>query len=396
MMKKIVKQDQDVTKQHNKQMILDIIKKQRPISRAEIAKITRMSATSIGRFVSELCEEGLIRETELTSSGVGRKAIMLDIEPGAIYTIGVDMAKKRISFGIMDFSEAIIAQHRMDHKTQDSTPEETAELICIEIEGMLNQTGIPLEKVVGIGMGMPGVINYERGIVQLSTTLGWKDVAFASLIEKRLKIKTVIDNDLKVKILSEYLYGSAKGSNKTALIGIGTGIGSALIINGEVFRGGSNSAGELGHTTLDPNGNLCECGKRGCLQTYIDENSLIMEARRVKDVSDVRQVFAAARNEERWAKEIVSRTALYLGITINNIVCMYNPDTVIVSGDLVENYREIIDLVEEHSDQVIWEPFKGKFRVIPSELKGEAIVMGAGALAMQHFAPLAGTWAEES
>ncbi|ASJ57301.1 sugar kinase [Brevibacillus formosus] len=340
-MKKIMKQDQDVTKQHNKQMILDIIKKQRPISRAEIAKITRMSATSIGRFVSELCEEGLIRETELTSSGVGRKAIMLDIEPGAIYTIGVDMAKKRI------------------------------------------------------GIGMPGVINYERGIVQLSTTLDWKDVAFANLIEKRLKIKTVIDNDLKVKILSEYLYGSAKGSNKTALIGIGTGIGSALIINGEVFRGGSNSAGELGHTTLDPNGNLCECGKRGCLQTYIDENSLIMEARRVKDVNDDRQVFAAARNEERWAKEIVSRTALYLGITINNIVCMYNPDTVIVSGDLVENYREIIDLVEEHSDQVIWEPFKGKFRVIPSELKGEAIVMGAGALAMQHFAPLAGRWAEE-
>ncbi|MFF0829543.1 ROK family protein [Brevibacillus sp. NPDC003359] len=396
MMKKIMKQDQDVTKQHNKQMILDIIKKQRPISRAEIAKITRMSATSIGRFVSELCEEGLIRETELTSSGVGRKAIMLDIEPGAIYTIGVDMAKKRIRFGIMDFSEAIIAQHRMDHKTQDSTPEETAELICNEIEGILKQTGIPLEKVVGIGIGMPGVINYERGIVQLSTTLEWNDVAFASLIEKRLQIKTVIDNDLKVKILSEYLYGSAKGSNKTALIGIGTGIGSALIINGEVFRGGSNSAGELGHTTLDPNGNLCECGKRGCLQTYIDENSLIIEARRVKDVSDVRQVFAAARNEERWAKEIVSRTALYLGITINNIVCMYNPDTVIISGDLVENYREIIDLVEEHSDQVIWEPFKGKFRVIPSELKGEAIVMGAGALAMQHFAPLAGTWAEES
>ncbi|MGG1662387.1 ROK family protein [Brevibacillus sp. NRS-1366] len=394
-MKKIVKQDQDVIKQHNKLMILDIIKKQRPISRAEITKITRMSATSIGRFVSELCEEGVIRETDLTSSGVGRKAIMLDIEPGAIYTIGVDIEKKRINFGIMDFSETVTVHHRVDHQAQKSTPGETADLICREIRGMIEGQGIPYEKVIGVGIGVPGVINYEQGIVQLSTTLGWKDVEFASLVEKELQIKTVMDNDLKVKILSEYLYGSAKGSNKTALIGIGTGIGSALIINGEVFRGGSNSAGELGHTTLDPNGNLCECGKRGCLQTYVDENSLILEARRVSDVSDVREVFAAARNNERWAKEIVSRTALYIGITINNIACMYNPDTVILSGDLVENYREIVDLVEEHSEQVIWEPFKGKFKVIPSELRGDAIVMGAGALAMQHFAPLSGSWAGE-
>ena len=394
-MKKIVKQDQDVIKQHNKLMILDIIKKQRPISRAEITKITRMSATSIGRFVSELCEEGVVRETELTSSGVGRKAIMLDIEPGAIYTIGVDIEKKRISFGMMDFSEAIIAHHRVEHKALEGTPEETAALICQEIRGMIEKQGVLAEKVIGVGIGVPGVINYEQGVVELSSTLGWKDVAFAGLIEKELGIKTVIDNDLKVKILAEYLYGSAKGSNKTALIGIGTGIGSSLIINGEVFRGGSNSAGELGHTTLDPNGNLCECGKRGCLQTYIDENALILEARRVKEVADVREVFVAARDGERWAKEIVSRTALYIGITINNIVCMYNPDTVILSGDLVENYREIVELVEEHSDQVIWAPFRGKFRVIPSELRGTAIVMGAGALAMQHFAPLAGTWGED-
>lgn len=394
-MKKIVKHDQDVTKQHNKQMILDIIKKQRPISRAEITKITKMSATSIGRFVSELCEEGFIRETNLTSSGLGRKAVMLDIEPGAIYSIGVDIEKKRISFGLMDFNETVTVYRRVDYQAQKSTPEETAELICREIRAMVEEKNLPCEKVIGIGIGVPGVINYEQGIVQFSATLGWRNVAFAKMIEAELQIKTVIDNDLKVKILSEYLYGSAKGSNKTALIGIGTGIGSALIINGEVFRGGSNSAGELGHTTLDPNGNLCDCGKRGCLQTYVDENSLIMEARRVSDITDVRQVYAAARNNERWAKEIVWRTALYIGITINNIVCMYNPDTVILSGDLIENYREIVDLVEEHSEQVIWETFRGTFKVIPSELRGDAIVMGAGALAMQHFAPLAGRLPEE-
>jgi predicted NBD/HSP70 family sugar kinase len=389
-MKKIVKQDQDVIKQHNKQMILDIIKKQRPISRAELAKITKMSATSVGRFVSELCEEGLVQETDLTSSGVGRKAVQLDIIADAVYTVGVEIEKKRIKFGMMDFSETVVEHHRVAHTALESSPEETAALIGREISGLIKKCKISPEKVVGIGIGVPGVIDYEKGIVQFSSTLGWKNVPFAVLVEQILGIKTVIDNDLKVKILSEYLYGSAKGSTKTTLIGIGTGIGSALIIDGEIFRGGSNSAGELGHTTLDPNGNLCECGKRGCLQTYVDENALITEARRVKEITDIGQVFEAARADERWAKEIVSRTALYIGITINNIVCMYNPDTVILSGDLIENYTEIVDLVHEHCEQVIWEPFKGTFRIIASELKAEAIVIGAGALALQHFAPLAG------
>lgn len=98
-MKKIVKQDQDVIKQHNKQMILDIIKKQRPISRAELAKITKMSATSVGRFVSELCEEGLVQETDLTSSGVGRKAVQLDIIADAVYTVGVEIEKSASNSG---------------------------------------------------------------------------------------------------------------------------------------------------------------------------------------------------------------------------------------------------------------------------------------------------------
>lgn len=384
-MDKIMKQDQDVIKQHNKQMILDIIRKQRPISRAEITKITKMSATSVSRIVSELSEQGLIRETELTSSGVGRKAVMMDIEPGAVYSIGVNIEKKRIKFGIIDFSETVIFQHQLTHTAHETTPDQTVELICQTIGQILGQNQIDASKVIGIGIGVPGVIDYERGIVQLSTTLNWKNVHFVQLIEAGTGIKTVIDNDVKVKILAEYLYGCAKGSKKASLIGIGTGIGSALIINGEIFRGGSNSAGELGHTTLDPNGNLCECGKRGCLQTYIDETALILGARRVKQISDINQLFDAARSDEKWAKDIVSRAALYIGITINNIVCMYNPDTVIISGDLVENYPEIVELVHEHCKEVIWEPFRDTFKVIPSELKGQAIVRGAGSLALQHF-----------
>ncbi|NOU84538.1 ROK family protein [Paenibacillus sp. LMG 31460] len=384
-MKKIEKHDQDVIRLHNKQMILEIIKKSRPISRAEITKITKLSPTSVGRIVGELCEQGLVRETALTSVGVGRKAIMLDIDPQAVYTIGVDIGKKAIKFGVMEFSGELLHEERVEHVALQTTPEATAAVISETINLIIANKNLDKSKIIGIGIGVPGVIDHERGIVQYSSTLGWRNIPLAQFIQDKLHILTVIDNDLKVKILAEYLLGSAQGSRKTALIELGTGVGSSLIIDGDIFRGGSNSAGELGHTTLDPNGNMCECGKRGCLQTYIDESAILHEANRIKETADIQQLFAAAQNEENWAQDIISRTSLYIGITINNIVCMYNPDAVILCGDLVENYSEIVPLIEEQCGQVVWEPFRDTFKILTSELKSKSIVVGAAMLVMNNY-----------
>ncbi|NEW08351.1 ROK family transcriptional regulator [Paenibacillus sp. SYP-B3998] len=384
-MKKIEKHDQDVIRLHNKQMILEIIKKKRPISRAEITKITKLSPTSVGRIVAELCEQGLVRETALTSVGVGRKAIMLDIDPQAVYTFGVDIGKKAIKFGVMEFSGKLLHEQRVEHIALQTTPEVTASVIFETINLIIENKQLDKSKIIGIGIGVPGVIDHERGIVQYSSTLGWRAVPIARLIQDKLPIPTVIDNDLKVKILAEFLLGSARGSKKTALIELGSGVGSSLIIDGEIFRGGSNSAGELGHTTLDPNGNLCECGKRGCLQTYIDESAILHEANRIKETTDIEQLFAAVQNEENWAQDIISRTSLYIGIAINNIVCMYNPDAVILCGDLVEKHSEIVPLIEEQCAQVVWEPFRDTFKILTSELKAKSIVVGAAMLVMNGY-----------
>jgi len=382
--KHTVKQDQEVIKQHNKQLVLDVIRTRRPISRSEISKITEMSATSVGRIVSELTDEGLVRETSLTSSGVGRKAVMLDIEPSGRYAIGIDIQKKRIVIGLMDFAEQLVASKELKHTSQEAQAEETIALMASSVSALLEERGISSAKVGGIGIGTPGVIDYERGVVQFSSTLGWRDIPLAKRIQEETGLRTVIDNDLKVKILGEYLFGAAQGSDKTVLINVGTGIGSSLIINGDIFRGGSNSAGELGHMTIHPHGNLCECGKRGCLQTYIDESALLGEARKVSDIREIGELFAAVRRNEEWAVEIIDRAAFHIAVTINNIVCLYNPDTVILSGDLVEEFGEILEWLDRHCEQVVWEPFRDSFQVIASRLHGRSIVLGAGALALQQ------------
>lgn len=384
-MKDKVKHDQEAIKQHNKLLVLEIIKQRRPISRAEITKIAKMSPTSVGRIVSDLCEQGLVMETSLTSTGVGRKAVMLDIDPQAVFTIGVDIGKNTIRFGLVEYSGKLLHERHVPHSAWKTTTDRTVALIAETTASIVEAQAIDRTKLIGIGIGVPGVIDHEQGIVQLSSTLGWRGVSLSRELEKRCGIPVMIDNDLKVKLLAEYLYGSARDSRKTALIEFGTGVGSALMIDGDIFRGGSNSAGELGHTTLDPNGAMCECGKRGCLQTYIDESAILHEAGRMKEIADIGQLFDAARSDEHWAKDIVARASLYIGIAINNVVCLFNPDSVILSGNMIENFPEIVPLIREKCDQVVWEPFRGSFTIVTSGLKGQSIMIGAATLMMNHY-----------
>lgn len=381
-MKKIQKRDQEYIKQKNKKMILDIIKNKKPISRADIVKLTGMSATSVSRIVASLIEQGLVKETKLYSGGVGRKAVLLDIDSESILTIGVYLDRDIITAGIVNFAGDILYEKQIASKITSKNPQMTIEKVCCVIQELIDTSKVNISKVLGICVGLPGIIDYKHGEVIFSAQLGWKNVNLSKQIEEKLNIKTIIDNDVKLIALAESLYGAAKSSKRSALISFGSGVGSALIINGEISRGATNIAGEIGHITLDPNGRLCDCGRRGCLETFIVERSLIEEANKIKKVTDVRQIFDACNNNEAWAKNILDRTVTYICIAINNIVCMYNPDTIILSGNLINQNIEIINLIEEKCKMLIWDHVRNSFKIEYSQLKERAIITGAAALAL--------------
>jgi N-acetylglucosamine repressor len=170
-------------------------------------------------------------------------------------------------------------------------------------------------------------------------------------------VKTIfIDNDQKAKALAEVSFTSVQ-SNSTLFIGIGSGVGSVLVVNGTVFRGGSNSAGEIGHTTIDPNGILCECGRRGCLQTYIAEWALIQEANKIRPIQDMEELMKASETES-WAINILNRAAMYCGMMISNAVCMYNPDMIILGGSMIDRFPQLVEIIEEQCNQFVWEPYE--------------------------------------
>jgi N-acetylglucosamine repressor len=258
------------------------------------------------------------------------------------------------------------------------------DIIAGEILNSIKEMRINPPKIIGVGIGVPGIIDTKEGKIIFSAQLGWKNIDFVELLKKRINLETIIDNTVKSKALAESLFGAAKHSHKSALLSIGSGVGSALVTDGQILRGEMNIAGEVGHTIVDPDGMLCECGRRGCLQTYIAEGALLEEANKVRKVNSIGEIFEFAARGDNWALNILERAAMYIVISINNVACMYSPDTIILSGRLIEQHPMMIELIEKRRS-LIWEPFKDTFKIVYSELKKESVIIGAATLALNAF-----------
>lgn len=370
------KQDQLLMKKQNKNLVLEIIKQQSPISRMEIAKVTGMSPTTITRIVSELQEQGFVKETELVTSGVGRRATLLDVCGEVIYTIGVELDRLIIKIGIVNYNGEIVAWKSVPREEFEMYGE-TLDKVTKNVNQLISLYNIPMEKILGLAVGIPGLIDYKNGIVDVSDQLKWKKVNLATDLSERMGFEVMIDNELKMKIVAEKFTGKAKDSQNAVLMGIGSGVGSAIILNGEIYRGETNNAGEIGHTIIDPTGNVCSCGKIGCLATYISEGAIVADARKVKAIARVEEVFDSYRNNESWAINIMDRTSTYIALAVSNILCLYNPEVIILSGNTIQKFPEIKEAIEKKCDLYMWEPIKEKVKIVYSELSDRGVVLGA-------------------
>lgn len=386
MMYEVVKHDQEMMRKINKGNILNLIREKKPVSRSELAKITGMSPTSVGRIVSELIELGLIKETELASSKVvGRKALLLDTEPNSVYAVCVQIDEDVSRIGIIDFDGTIIEERSCICDAHSMDWREFSNRICEEIEKIIAETYFEKSKIIGVGIGLPGLIDNVNGIVLFSPQLRWENVKLTEYFKNRLGYHITIDNVIKAKALAENTYGSARDAKRMVFVHFGTGVGSALIVDNRIYRGITNSAGEIGHTTINPNGRLCDCGRRGCLQTYITERALLQEARTIKDISGIDEIFEASSRGEGWAASIVDNLHTYISIAICNIICMYNPNAVIIGGKMMKQPPEVESIIKGKVDKLIWAQFKGSYEIKCSSLGERAGMLGMSILLVNQY-----------
>lgn len=319
------------------------------------------------------------------------KAIIGSNQSGenAIIKIGVDIGGTAIKLGLVNSQNEIICK--------ESTPTEAAlgvehviDNLLAATERMLEKCQITYEDCIGMGIGCPGTIDHEKGIVEYSNNIDWENVELVREIEKRISIPVRIENDANCAVLGEMVAGKAKGNENVVLITIGTGIGSGIICDGKIFHGGANGGGEAGHTVVCVGGEQCTCGRKGCLEAYVSATALIRDAVRAakkhpesflnalcKNVlSDMNAEipFTACKKGDAVAKELIDNYFIYLGEFLTNIVNIFRPDVILIGGGVSEQGDYLISPLQEYVEKYA---FGGKHIFIP-EIKKAALGNKAG------------------
>ncbi|HIS10085.1 MAG TPA: ROK family protein [Candidatus Avibacteroides excrementipullorum] len=309
------------------------------------------------------------------------------------YVVGIDIGGTNIVFGLVDARGTILCSDSI--KTQAyAEVEECIDAVCEKLMPLIESRG-GADKVKGIGIGAPNG-NYYNGTIEFAPNLPWKGVIrLAEMFEERLGIPTALTNDANAAAIGEMTYGVARGLKDFIMITLGTGVGSGIVINGQMVYGHDGFAGELGHVIVKEDGRPCGCGRKGCLETYCSATGVARTAREMliarSDESLLRKipaeeivskdVYDAAVRGDKLALEIFQYTGDILGRALANAIAFSSPEAIVLFGGLAKAGDLLLKPVQKSMEENVLNIYKGKTRLLLSELKdADAAVLGASAL----------------
>lgn len=390
--------DKELINTINKSDVLSIIRNRGPINRAEISKITGLSIPTIMKLADEFIRNGLVRETGKRASTGGKPPKLLKLISNSHYIVGVDVGTTHIEVIMMDLSASIVSKFVKPTKA-NAAPENVVSNIIHMIKVAIDQSNIDVQKILGIGIGIPGILDLANGKVLYSPDLNWENVDIVLPIKREFGLPVMMDNVTRCMAVGEKLFGVGKQFGNFMCINLGYGIGSAVIIEDELYRGNTGTSGEFGHTTMEKDGPLCDCGNHGCLEALSSANaiakaakkevlsrpSLIMDlAERDVNKIEAKTVFDAAKQGDALATEIVNAALNYLGTAIAGAINLLDPQAVILEGGMSRAGDILLSKVKQAVKQRQMKYTGSKTEILISQLE-DAAAVGAAALIVNKF-----------
>jgi len=285
---------------------------------------------------------------------------------------------------VADLHAEVQSAHRM--KYRDTTPEGVVSAIDEMTGILLQRTPVKRERLLGIGIGLGGHVNGATGVVVESPFLGWHDVPLRRLVVERMNLPVVIENDVNTLAVAEQWFGAGSSFPSFALVTIGVGVGCALVLDGQLWRGVSGAAGEFGHMVVDPEGPECHCGKRGCLEAVVGDAAIAgaMSAAAGRRITKVSQVVARAHAGDLDAQQVFTQAGLALGRAIAALLNLLNPPLVILSGEGITASDLFIDALRAELDRDAFSTTAGDCTVLVRPLPDETWARGAAATMLRH------------
>ena len=395
----------NLVKAHNMQAILLSFLHNEKISRVELARQSSLSTTTITNLTAELLIEGIIEE-EISGAStkkqrVGRPRTMLRLVPEARYAIGVHIGIGVFRVAVTDLRANFI-HNKLAKFDQGTSPEDVIQNIADLIEETIQESQVNRSKIIGVGVGASGLVDYENGVNVLSPRLGWRDVPIAAILQSRINLPVSVDNNVRCMALGEAYFGAGKDVSVLAFVYGRIGVGAGFVVNGKVFRGSGAGAGEIGHTImLNDDGEVCTCGNVGCLETLVSERVLIKKAFELAksrpdcllgkylDQADENRtldlIFDAACDGDDGAKGLITELATNLGVALSNLVNILNPELILLGGMFAQGCDLILPVAEKTMREKAFGGLGEKVGIQVTSFGWRAGVTGAAALALMSF-----------
>ncbi len=313
------------------------------------------------------------------------------------FIVGIDLGGTNIAAGAMPTDGTREIAMRMVPTMAEGGADSVVDRIAALIEEVIAQTraetGAERSDFLGVGIGSPGPLDRARGVVIVTPNLGWRDFPLRDEVSSRVNLPATLDNDANCATLGEWWIGAAKGGRNVVAMTIGTGIGGGLILDGKLYHGASDAAGEIGHTTIESNGRRCKCGNYGCLEAYASGPAIATRARELLEGSEdsilpsmvngdlsritAQTVFEASKKGDAIALEVVRDTAHFLGVGISNLINIFNPDTFVLAGGVTQAGDQLFDPLRAEVRRRAFKPAVDACRILPGLLPISAGVVGA-------------------
>ncbi|MGM9986056.1 MAG: ROK family transcriptional regulator [Bacillaceae bacterium] len=383
----------------NKRLILNMIRMNEPISRAEIAKQTKLTPPTVTNIVNELIEEEIVQEGQVGPSSGGRKPILLKINEHHFYAIGIDVGIKRCRFTIANLKANLILEKEWDTPINPGIDEFIA-FIVSKIRTILVKQQIDIAHIVGVGIGMHGMIEVEEGVVIYSPNLNFRNVPLKALLERQLEIPVYIENDARLMGLGEYWYGNGGDAKTLVCINIGRGIGAGVLQNGMIFRGYDGIAGGISHIVIELKGPLCSCGNHGCLESLIshegikqyvikevEEGATTKLTEYVADLNEITPelIQLAAKNGDELALKVYDRIGTYLGMAVYNLIHIINPERFVIGGGMSKSGDLLLNPIRKFVNNHALTSIARKTEIIIAKNGERGTLLGAVALVLNVF-----------
>jgi glucokinase len=311
--------------------------------------------------------------------------------------VGVDLGGTNIAAGAMPTDGTREIAMRMIPTLAEGGAGAVVDRIAALVEDVIaetiSETGAARSDFLGVGIGSPGPLDRARGVVIVTPNLGWRDFPLRDEVSKRVNLPATLDNDANCATLGEWWCGAAKGGRNVVGMTIGTGIGGGLILDGKLYHGSADSAGEIGHTTIDSTGRRCKCGNYGCLEAYTSGPAIAERARETLEGDDdsllvgmvdgdlkkitAQTVFEAAKRGDRVASEVVRDTAHFLGVGVSNLLNIFNPDVFVIAGGVTQAGDLLFDPLRAEVRRRAFKPAVDACRIVAGALPLSAGVVGA-------------------